>query len=224
MPTFKAFLPYGLLVLFLIVGKLLLADIGLPFTFITAQVFKLFNPGFAFLIAGLVTILFWRDRWKIFSSSIIKALLGAVSPFLIIVFMSSLVQIMTNSGQNYSGIPTAITLVAKMFETSLLPFFAPFVGAFGSFITGSATISNIMFGNFFSTAGHSLGFSVSTILSLGVVGAAAGNMIALADMLAAEAIVGVKNQERQILKGVFIPCATYLVLVGIIGILITHFI
>ncbi|MFA6278720.1 MAG: L-lactate permease [Candidatus Paceibacterota bacterium] len=222
MSAFRAFLPYGLLVLFLIVGKLMLSGVNIPFTFITAQTFNLFNPGFAFMIAGLVAIFIWKSGKRIFSSSVTSAFWGTLSPFFIIVFMSSLVQIMINSGQNYSGLPAAITLVAKVFETSWLPFFAPFVGAFGSFITGSATISNIMFGNFFNTAGQALGFNVSIILSLGVVGAAAGNMIALADMLAAEAVVGVKDQERQILKGVFIPCITYLVLVGIIGMLMAY--
>lgn len=222
MSAFKAFLPYGLLVLFLIVGKLALGGFGLSFSFITAHVFNLFNPGFAFLIAGLVILLIWKSKKGIFSSSAVNAFFGTIGPFLIIVFMSSLVQLMINSGQNHSGLPAAITLVAKVFETSWLPFFTPFIGAFGSFITGSATISNIMFGNFFNSAGHVLGFNVSVILSLGVVGASAGNMIALADILSGEAVVGVKNQERQILKGVFIPCATYLILVGITGMLMTY--
>jgi len=222
MPAFKAFLPYGLLVLFLIVGKLSLGESGISFSFITAHTFNLFNPGFAFIIAGLVTIFIWKSWKKIFSSSAVGAFWGTLNPFLVIVFMSSFVQIMINAGQNYSDLPAPITLVAKIFETDWLPFFAPFIGAFGSFITGSATISNIMFGNFFDTAGRVLGLDISTLLSLGVVGASAGNMIALADMLAGEAVVGVKNQERQILKGVFIPCTTYLVLVGIIGMLMIY--
>ena len=96
-------------------------------------------------------------------------------------------------------------------------FFAPFVGAFGGFITGSVTVSNILFGHLFFTAATNLNLNSQAILSLGVVGAAAGNMIALADILTAEAVVGVKNQERQILKGVFLPCLIYLILVGVIG-------
>jgi len=85
-----------------------------------------------------------------------------------------------------------------------------------------ATISNIMFGNFFNTVGQALGFNVSMLLSLGVVGASAGNMIALTDMLAGEAVIGVKNRERQILKGVFVPCTIYLILVGITGMLMAY--
>jgi len=47
-------------------------------------------------------------------------------------------------------------------------------------------------------------------------------MIALTDMLAGEAVIGVKNRERQILKGVFVPCTIYLILVGITGMLMAY--
>lgn len=222
MSAFKAFSPYGLLILLLILGKLILGGLSINISLIINHAFNLFNPGFAFIIAGLATAFIWKSKKEILSLSTTGAFRGAIIPFLVIISMSSFVQVMTNSGQNYSGLPAAITLIAKGFETSWLPFFAPFISAFGSFITGSATVSNIMFGNFFNVAGQALGFSVSVILSLGVVGAAAGNMIALADMLAGEAVVGIKNQERQILKGVFIPCLTYLIFVGIIGMIIIY--
>ena len=136
--------------------------------------------------------------------------------------MSSIVQMMINSGQNFSGLPASISLIAKSFETSLLPFFAPFIGAFGSIITGSATVSNIMFGNFFALASESLGFSLIVMLALGVVGGSAGNMGALADILAAEAVVKVKNKEGEILKGLFTPMMVYLTMVGILGMLIIY--
>lgn len=222
MSAFRAFLPYGLLILFLIVGKLILGSASVNISLVINHAFNLFNPGFAFIIAGLITAFIWKSKKENLSLSTITAFKGTITPFLVIISMSSLVQLMTNSGQNYSGLPAAITLVAKGFETSWLPFFAPFISAFGAFITGSATVSNIMFGNFFSVAGQALGFSVAIILSLGVVGGSAGNMIALADMLAGEAVVGVKNKEREILKGVFIPCFTYLVLVGIIGMIVIY--
>ena len=223
MSAFKAFLPYGLLVLFLILGKIILGKIGINISLGFKHVFNLFNPGFAFLLAGILVVVIWRSHKVIFSKSIKIAFIGALGPFLVIASMLAMVQIMINSGQNLSGLSSAVTIIAKGFETTLLPFFAPFVGAFGGFMTGSVTVSNIMFGTLFSTAATNLGMSVTVILALAVVGAAAGNMIALADILTAEAVVGEKNAERQILKGVFIPCLTYLVLVGLIGLTIFKF-
>jgi len=60
-------------------------------------------------------------------------------------------------------------------------------------------------------------------LALGVVGGAAGNMVALADMLTGEAVVGVKNQEPRIIKEVFIPCFIYLFLAAVLGLIFIYF-
>ena len=220
MNPIKAFLPYGLLILFLVLGKIVIGKIGIPLHFGFDYTFSLFNPGFIFIITGIVVSIFWKSSKKIFALASKVSLRGAIGPFIVIIGMSAIVQIMILSGNNFSGLPAAITLIAKGFETSLLPFFAPFIGAFGSFMTGSATISNIMFGNFFNTASLDLGFNSQIILSLGVVGAAAGNMIALSDILSAEAVTEVKNSEIHILKGVILPCLTYLIILGIIGVII----
>ncbi len=221
MSATRAFLPYGILILFLVLGKILIGNMGINIPLGFSHMFNLFNPGFAFILAGIFVALIWKSKKEVIIPLATKAFTGALNPFFVILSMSVLVQLMINSGQNYSGLPAAITLVAKVFETSFLPFFAPFISAFGSFITGSATVSNIMFGNFFNTASVFLGYNVALMLSLAVVGASAGNMIALSDMLAAQAVLGVKNQERKILKGVFIPCVSFLIIVGIIGMLLS---
>lgn len=65
-----------------------------------------------------------------------------------------------------------------------------------------------------------IGIIPAIILSLELVGAAAGNMIALADIMPALAVVGLKGKEREILKRVIIPCLIYVLLVGLIGILV----
>ncbi len=217
MTAFKSFLPYIILVVLLILGKVFLGKIGISIPLGFKYVFNLFNPGFAFITAGLIVFMIWKSQKKILFESIKVSLLGAIGPFLVIVSMLAMVQVMINSGQNTSGLSSAIYIIAKYFETSFLPFFAPFIGAFGGFITGSVTVSNILFGNLFYTASSGLSLNSQTVLSLGIVGAAAGNMIALADILTAEAVVRVKNSEIQILKGVFIPCIIYLILVGLIG-------
>lgn len=216
----RSFFPYVLLVALLILGKIFFGKLGLPIFIGFKHVFNLFNPGFAFLVGGLAVAMIWRSKKEIIRDSFKVALNGSIGPFLVIVSMLAVVQIMINSGQNTSGLNSAISIIAKFFETSFLPFFAPFIGAFGGFITGSVTVSNILFGNLFYTASSGIHFNPQIMLSLGVVGAGAGSMIALADILTAEAVAGVKNSELHILKGVFLPCLIYLILVGLIGILV----
>ncbi|PIV86798.1 hypothetical protein COW49_03295 [Candidatus Kaiserbacteria bacterium CG17_big_fil_post_rev_8_21_14_2_50_51_7] len=55
--------------------SLALGSIGISFSFITPHVFNLFNPGFAFIFAGLVTMFIWKSGKRIFSSSIANAFL-----------------------------------------------------------------------------------------------------------------------------------------------------
>lgn len=218
---FKAFFPYFLLIVFLILEKVFLGSANLLIPLGINHKFGLFNPGFSFLIAGLVTVLFWgSSKHRTPLQAIKTAISKSIGPFLVIAFISIVVQLMINSGQNLSGLSSSIALIAQQFETALLPFWTPFIGAFGSFITGSATISNIMFGNFLDIASKATGMDTAKILALALVGGAAGNMTALADILAVETVVGLKNQERAILRGVIIPCLIYLVIAGIVGLLI----
>ncbi len=224
MSAFKSFLPYIILILLLILGKIFLGNLGMPLSIGFNHTFNLFNPGFIFIISGLFIILIWQEKRSIISSSIKKAFRGAITPFFVVFSMLAMVQIMINSGNNTSGILSAISLITHGFETTWLPFFAPFIGAFGAFMTGSVTVSNIMFGHLFSIASTNLSLNTSVVLALGVVGAAAGNMIALADILTAEAVTGLKNSEIAVLKGVIVPCLTYIVIVGILGVILSRMI
>ncbi len=221
MSAFKSFLPYAILVSLLILGKIFLGKMGILISLGFNHTFNLYNAGFIFLISGLLVIIIWREKEKVFISSIKKAFSGAIYPFFVVFSMLAMVQIMINSGNNSSGLLSAISLITHSFESLMLPFFTPFIGAFGAFMTGSVTVSNIMFGHLFNIASTNLALNTSVILSLGVVGAAAGNMIALADILTAEAVTGTKNAEVSILKGVIIPCLIYLTILGIIGLIIT---
>jgi lactate permease len=220
MSPFKSFLPYIILISLLILGKIILGKIGIPLSLGFKHTFSLFNPGFIFIIAGLFVIFIWREKWGVIHNSIKRAFSGALPPFFVVFSMLAMIQIMINSGNNTSGLSSAISIITKMFDTAVLPFFVPFIGAFGAFMTGSVTVSNIMFGNLFHMAALHLSMNSSIILALGVVGAAAGNMIALADILTAEAVTGLKNSEVSVLKGVIIPCLIYLSILGIIGIII----
>ncbi len=208
-PLKKVIFPYLLLVSLLILGKFLLEKVGYSFYFGLNHRFSLFNPGIIFLLTSFIVFLIWRKHLNATKILITNSIKKSIEPFLVVFSMSALAQIMINSGQT--------EVIAQNLKTNLLPVISPFLGAFGSFMTGSATVSNIMFGGLLAKAAVDLGMIPSIILSLGVVGAAAGNMIALADIMPALAVVNLKGKERSILKRVFVPCLIYIALVGIIG-------
>lgn len=220
LPLSKVIFPYLLLIVLLVAGKFAIGSSGIAIPLIIKHAFAYFNPGFAFIIAGVATILIFKLQSKFFTFSLQMAVKRSWEPFLVIAFMSVVSQIMVNSVHNPAALPSMVDFLAINVKNILLPLWAPVVGAFGSFLTGSATVSNLMFGNFLAATAGDLSLSVDKILALAVVGGAAGNMIALADIIAAEAVVGLKNEERKVLKGVIIPCAIYVLLVGIVGLLI----
>jgi lactate permease len=218
----KVLFPYAFLITLLILGKFLLGSFTVILFNGIAHSFNLFNPGFAFLIVGISIVFLYKEETKHTVDSIKIAFKRTIEPFIIILSMSVMVQIMVNSGNNLSGLSSSLGILAKNVSNPLLPLWAPIIGAFGSFITGSATISNIMFGNLLNIASLEMNLNVNKVLALELVGAAAGNMIALADILAAETVVGLKHQERKVLKGVIIPCIVYVLIAGISGMLIFH--
>lgn len=219
LPLLKVFLPYLILIVFLIFGKFVLGSAGYVVPNIIKHTFSYFNPGFAFLAAGLIVAAMFKVGLNFSAKALKSAFVRSIEPFLVIAFMSVMSQVMVASSHNSLGIPSMIDFLAVNVKNTLLPLWAPMVGAFGSFLTGSATISNLMFGNFLGVSAGQLGFSVDKILALTVVGGAAGNMIALGDIITAETVVGLKNNERNVLRGVIMPCLIYILLVGLIGLL-----
>ncbi|HPN67575.1 MAG TPA: L-lactate permease [bacterium] len=217
-PLWRAATPYILLVLFLIGGKFALSNWIFPISLgNVVHNFNFYNPGLAFLASGLIVALLWRNNEKIIAQAAAIAGRKSLESFLIIAIMSIIVQLLIFSGHNQLHIQSAIDVIADLFTTNLLPIWASWLGAFGSFMTGSATVSNIMFGKILADAAQAMNLETAKILALCLVGGAAGNMIALADMLTAETVVGIKNQERTLIKYLIIPCVIYVLLAGLIG-------
>ena len=89
----------------------------------------------------------------------------------------------------------------------------------GAFIAGSNTVSNLMFSLFQFDVARRLLLSTPLILALQAVGAAAGNMIAIHNVVAASATVGMLGREGATLRKTMIPTLYYITLVGILGLL-----
>ena len=82
-------------------------------------------------------------------------------------------------------------------------YFAPFLGALGSFFSGSTTISNLTFGGIQASIAQDTGLDVGTLLALQCAGAAMGNMITIHNIVAVCAVLALVNVEGEILKKAF---------------------
>jgi len=143
----------------------------------------------------------------------------------VLIFTVPMVRVMINSGVNayeLASMPIAMARGVADLMGQIYPMFAPAVGALGAFLAGSNTVSNLMLSQFqFETAGL-LGLSGALMVAIQSVGAAAGNMIAIHNVVAASATVGLLGREGVTLRITIIPTIYYLVLAGVLGMLALH--
>ena len=98
--------------------------------------------------------------------------------------------------------------------------FAPFLGALGSFFSGSATISNLTFGAIQTEVASRTDFPLTLVLALQSVGAALGNMVCINNIVAVASVLGLHNAEGQILRKTVLPMLVYAVLAGVVATLL----
>ncbi len=240
MSIWLAWTPYVLMAAFLVLSRLPELGIGAwlrsalviswPNIFgaagITATSTPLYLPGAIMIVVVLITFFLHRMRVKELveaTSESTKILLGAG---FVLIFTVPMVRVYINSGINeagYGSMPVAMAEWVALNVGAIWPLFAPTIGALGAFIAGSNTVSNLMFSLFQFGVAERLELSTALIVSLQSVGAAAGNMIAIHNVVAASATVGLLGQEGMTLRRTLIPTAYYVLFAGLIGLLVVNF-
>ncbi|MEX2027973.1 MAG: L-lactate permease [Candidatus Curtissbacteria bacterium] len=205
LPFALAITPYLFLVSFLVAAKFLPLSYLVRFGPDMTHTFHLFNPGAVFLAAAAAILLAGRVSIKNLERSGREASKKIPYIVTVIFLVVSLMQIMVNSGLALSAF--------KNLETPALPYLAPIIGAFGAFIAGSATVSNLLFGPVQSFAAVEVGLSVSYILALQLLGATAGNMLAISNIVTAQSAVDLKGREKQIIQKIFPWTILYILLI-----------
>lgn len=191
-------------------------------TGVNGSIEPLYLPGGILVFVCLVTFFLHRMKPAQLVSAATdagKTLLGAG---FVLIFTIPMVRILINSGVNaadLASMPVAMaSYVAETFG-SVYPFFAPTVGALGAFIAGSNTVSNMMLSQFQFEVAGAISVSGAMMVSLQAIGAAAGNMIAIHNVVAASATVGLLGQEGRTLRMTILPTIYYIVAVGAIGLI-----
>jgi lactate permease len=98
------------------------------------------------------------------------------------------------------------------------------VGSLGSFMAGSNTVSNMLFGLFQYSVAENLEISRVVVVGIQNVGAALGNMICVHNVIAACATVGLIGVEGVLIKRNLIPMSFAAIIVGIIGLILVYFV
>ncbi len=232
--VFKGWLPYVVLAALLVLsrvsadvkGMLQSVDISwdaiLGHSDISASFQPLYVPGGILVFVALITIFMHRMDRKSAAMAFSESARVLVSAAFVLLFTVPMVRILINSGVNDAGfdsMPIAMAHVASSGLGDFYPLFAPTIGALGAFIAGSNTVSNLMLSEFQFNVAHGLGLSTVLMISLQAVGAAAGNMIAIHNVVAASATVGMLGNEGITLRKTALPTLYYLSATGLFGML-----
>ncbi|MBM9604678.1 L-lactate permease [Desulfopila inferna] len=229
-----AWMPY-LLVAIILVASRVSADFKallLSFSFglqnilgetgVSASIEPLYLPGGILLFVCLVTLFLHRMKLSQLASAAGDAGKTLIGAGFVLVFTIPMVRILINSGVNGADLvsmPVAMaSFVAETFG-SVYPLFAPTVGALGAFIAGSNTVSNMMLSQFQFEVANALTVSGAVMVALQAIGAAAGNMVAIHNVVAASATVGLLGQEGRTLRMTIIPTLYYILFTGVLGLL-----
>lgn len=212
--------------------KTFLQGLAIPFndilgTGISTTVQPFYSPAFLLILASLFAYALHRmnrkqiaETWKVSG----KQLAGTAVALL---FAVPLVRVLIQSGPelNASGLssmPVTMAEGAAAVGGSSWPFIAPFIGALGAFVAGSNTVSNLTFAQFQFSTGNAIGVNPEQVVAAQAVGGAGGNPIAIHNIVAAAATVGLLGREGDLLRKTIIVTLYYCVAAGTISYLFIY--
>ena len=169
----------------------------------------LYHPG-TILMAGLIAAAFLTGRTAALAPSVRDALRRLVPVALALTVMLSLSRLMVHGGM-IGELAAAASLTG-----SLWPLIAPLIGVLGTFITGSATASNILFTDLQLSVAQDLGLPAVLMTAAQGFGAAFGNVVAPHNIIAGCATVGLAGREGDILRGTALPALLALLTGGVL--------
>ncbi len=162
--TLKAWSVYGLIIFFILISskivpsmnellnKTAVTQFDMPVIGNTFKFGWLSNAGLMIflgaVIGGLIQGLSFGKLMKILAKTTINLQKTAVT----ICCLVAMAMLMNNTGMTNDIAEGLVKLTGKFF-----PFFAPLIGSIGTFVTGSATNANILFGKLQATAAGKLG-------------------------------------------------------------------
>ncbi|MDX1538763.1 L-lactate permease [Arsukibacterium sp.] len=226
LPLWRAWLPYMLVAMLLVLTRIP----GLPFkaglqqlawhwpaifgTELTVTVSPLYLPGSLFVLVALVGCFFLRGSATMLRNAVMQSGRMLLPSAIALAGAVPMVRIFLQSDVNTAGLPAmpiALATEAAHYLADSWLWIAPFVGALGSFIAGSATFSNLMFGSFQLAMAYEASLPLTLVLALQMLGANAGNMICVVNVVAAASVVNLQGREGDIIRYTLWPMLFYCV-------------
>lgn len=186
----------------------------------------LYSPGTVLAVAAILSVFLHKKSLNTFVTASKESLSTMKTTSISLIATLAMVHVFTNSGMNLNELASMPQYIAESLANSfgfIWLLVAPFLGELGSFITGSATVSTLTFSPIQYSVANQIGLDVNAVLAAQVIGAGAGNMICVHNVVAASAVVGLSGKEGDIIRKTLLPAILYALIVGIVGFIIAHF-
>jgi lactate permease len=193
-------------------------------TSLSGDMAVLYLPGAVFVFVHLLTIGLHGMNGREIKDAWLETTVKVAPAVVALLFAVATVQIMLQSGEATGTDSMLIVLSETMadFTRGIYPFLAPWVGALGAFLAGSNTVSDILFGTFQYGVATEIGTPRTLMLGAQAVGGAIGNLIAVHNVVAALAVVGLVGQEGRVIRLELIPLVYYATFTGLLTLLFSY--
>ncbi|MDP1456973.1 MULTISPECIES: L-lactate permease [Bacillus cereus group] len=165
--------------------------------------------GTAILIACIISIFILKMSAKDAAVTFKETLNELKMPILSIGFVLGFAFI-----ANYSGLSSTLAL-ALAGTGGLFPFFSPFLGWIGVFLTGSDTSANALFSNLQAITAQQVGVSEVLLVAANTTGGVTGKMISPQSIAIACAAVGLAGKESDLFRFTVKHSLFFVIIVGI---------
>ncbi len=195
---------------------------GLLGTELAAGFKTLYAPGAFFVAVCIIGFFLFRMNKKAIKESITVSCRSMVPTIISLGASVPMVKIFLNSGENSAGLTSMPVALADTLAGSMgavWSWVAPVVGIFGAFLSGSATFSNMMFSGLQFSVADNIGMNHAVVLALQGIGANAGNMMCVMNVVAAATVVGMAGRESEIIRKTMPVALAYAMVAGTIAFL-----
>lgn len=228
--------PYLLLTTLLLFTRLVppvtewLQGVSIPFddilgTGISSSLEPLYSPGAIFLVVVLATLWIQRVPSAALKRSARETGTAVLGTAITLAASVPMVRIFLNSDVNDADLLSMPLELAGAASDALgphWPWAAPLVGALGSFVSGSATFSHLMFSQMQSDIAASASLDQTTVLAQQVGGANAGNMVCVSNVVAVAGVTGLLGNEGKVIGYTSLPMAVYVGGFAVGGVLLVN--
>lgn len=219
---FLAWLPYILIFIFIICTSPLFPSINealghfktsvVIYPNSSPTVFKwISTPGTLIIIAAFIGGVIQGAKIK----EIVKVLLSTFKQLykstITVLSIVALAKVM-----GYSGMITSLAVVLVKITGKFFPLISPIIGALGTFITGSDTSANVLFGSLQNEVAKSINVNPYWLAAANTSGATAGKMISPQSIAIATSATAMVGSEGKIFNQTLKFCVVYVSILGIV--------